>query len=230
MAFRKKFHEILKLKPDLLVLQEVEYKEKLEIALQETGYDQILWFGRNMHKGVAVISFKKLGLKLHRNYNDEFEYIIPLRMRVNDKKINLFCIWAMPHESERAKDYVGQIFGAINFYKSKIKETCILIGDFNSNAIWDKKKRVGNHSDVVDILNQYGIRSIYHLRKKCRHGEEQDPTLYLLKKKEKPYHMDYCFASKELISNRTAIQIGKFEDWIKLSDHMPVIVENIKVK
>ena len=37
------------------------------------------------------------------------------------------------------------------------------------------------------------IISLYHTIKSEDHGEEKDPTLYLLKKQTKPYHLDYCF-------------------------------------
>ena len=30
----------------------------------------------------------------------------------------------------------------------------MLVGDFNSNTIWDKPRREGNHSTVVDFLKQ----------------------------------------------------------------------------
>ena len=56
MAFRKKFEKILELKPDLLVLQEAEHQDKLEKALENKGYHQIIWYGNNKHKGVAIIS------------------------------------------------------------------------------------------------------------------------------------------------------------------------------
>ena len=40
--------------------------------------------------------------------------------------------------------------------------------------------------------------------------------------KSKPYHVDYCFASSDF---RVAdVEIGDFDDWIKKSDHTPIIV------
>jgi len=46
---------------------------------------------------------------------------------------------------------------------------------------------------------------------------------YLLKKKEKPYHIDYIFASNSFINNLKSCSVGKYNDWIKLSDHMPIL-------
>ena len=226
MAFRKKYEKVIALKPDLLVLQECENAEKLKKYLATVDYNELIWYGKNPHKGVAIISFNKVNIKMSRNHNTDFEFIVPLEMKVNNSKIKLFNIWAMPHK-KRAKSYVGQIWGAINYYKNDLNKESILIGDFNSNAIWDKERRIGNHTDVESFLNDKNIYSIYHQKKRLKHGNEKHPTLYLLKKLDRPYHMDYCFASKSLYSAKTRIKVGKYEDWIKLSDHMPIIIDHI---
>ena len=53
-------------------------------------------------------------------------------------------------------------------------------------------------------------------------GHESEPTFYMYRSKKKPYHIDYCFYNKENIKN---LDIGKFEDWINLSDHMPIVLD-----
>ncbi|MDA8692524.1 endonuclease/exonuclease/phosphatase family protein [Saprospiraceae bacterium] len=229
MAFRKKYQKLVDLKPDLLVIQECENDTKLERYLETLDYNQLIWYGDNPHKGVAIISFNTLEIKLNKKHNPEFKYVVPVTLKVNNRSINLFCVWAMPHKIERRKDYVGQIWGAINYYEKLLKKDSILIGDFNSNTIWDKKNKVGTHTDVVDFLNQKNIQSIYHEKFRVKHGEENEPTLYLLKQKERPYHLDYCFASKNLFNKKTTFEIGKYEDWIKFSDHMPIIIDNLIV-
>ncbi len=42
--------------------------------------------------------------------------------------------------------------------------------------------------------------------------------------KNKPYHIDYCFASAELYHQVSALEIGKYEQWINYSDHTPLMV------
>ncbi len=227
MAFRKKYEKVVALKPDLLVIQECENGIKLQSHLESIDYNQLIWYGNNPNKGVAILSFNDLKIEINPNHNPEFEYIIPVDLYLGKRKINLFCIWAMPHKTVRAKRYVGQIWGAINYYEKDLNDDSILIGDFNSNAIWDEKKRVGNHTDVVNFLDKKNIKSIYHNNSGIKHGEEKDPTLFLLKNKEKPYHIDYCFLSNALFSKQTTIEIGKYKEWIKLSDHMPLIVNNV---
>ena len=98
------------------------------------------------------------------------------------------------------------------------------MGDLNSNFIWDKPDRWWSHSGVVKELNQIGLQSIYHYQTDVSQGLEKSPTFYLHRNKNKPYHIDYAFASSDLI-NACHLEIGKFEEWISKSDHMPIVME-----
>lgn len=100
----------------------------------------------------------------------------------------------------------------------------MLVGDFNSNTIWDKKHRAGNHSNVVKFLEDKGIYSSYHLHYKQIQGKEQHPTLYMYRHIDKPYHIDYCFVSADMAENIQSVEIGNFDFWTKHSDHVPVVV------
>jgi len=101
----------------------------------------------------------------------------------------------------------------------------LLIGDFNSNKIWDYKDRVGSHSDVVNKLYENNIHSVYHKMNNEEQGKETQPTFYLQRKLEKPYHIDYVFCSNNLLDLIKKIEVGKASDWLGISDHMPIIVE-----
>jgi len=46
--------------------------------------------------------------------------------------------------------------------------------------------------------------------------------LFMHRKIEKPYHIDYAFLSASMI-NQNSIEVGKPEKWLEYSDHMPVI-------
>ena len=94
----------------------------------------------------------------------------------------------------------------------------------NSNAIWDQWDRWWNHSDVVEILKQKGIESIYHLLTGEEQGSEKTPTFWLQKNIEKPYHIDYFFLSKKFQKPKT-FKIEERSDWIEFSDHVPLILE-----
>ena len=40
----------------------------------------------------------------------------------------------------------------------------------------------------------------------------------------KPYHIDYCFASQDILNQVKKVEIGKYEDWTMYSDHSPLII------
>ena len=69
-----------------------------------------------------------------------------------------------------------------------------------------------------------GIYSVYHRHFNQQQGREQHPTLYMYRQKDKPYHIDYCFASKDMIQRLRSVEVGDYEFWNKYSDHVPVIV------
>lgn len=224
MAFRKKAAPILAHKPDILVIPECEHPRKLKFNDGIPKPADILWFGENPNKGIGIFSFSDFRFKLIRSHNPDLKMIIPISVTGKNVKFTLLAIWAN-HPTDPDGRYIEQVWKAIHHYKRFLsnKQT-ILIGDFNSNTIWDRKYRVGNHSHVVDHLQKKGITSSYHLYYKQIQGSEQHPTYYLYRHKEKPYHIDYCFVSGDLANKIQSVEIGDFDLWKAFSDHVPVMV------
>ena len=150
--------------------------------------------------------------------------VIPIKVTGGQFDFNLFAIWAY-NPTDREGRYITQVWKAINHYENLIKENpIILIGDFNSNTIWDyKKHRIGNHSLVVDYLKERNIFSTYHSHYNQIQGKELHPTLYMYRHKNKPYDIDYCFASAVFMERLESVEIGSHEQWSILSDHNPLI-------
>lgn len=150
--------------------------------------------------------------------------IIPIEVSDRNFDFTLYAIWAN-NPSDSDGQYIEQVWKAIHHYNNHlINKRTMLVGDFNSNTIWDRKHRAGNHSNVVKFLEDKGIYSSYHLYHKQIQGKEQHPTLYMYRHLDKPYHIDYCFVSADMADNIQSVEIGNFDFWIKYSDHMPVIV------
>jgi len=224
MAFRKKAEMILAYHPDILVVPECECPEKLLFAPGIPHPTDVLWFGSNKHKGLAIFSYSGYRFKVFNEHNEAFKMIIPIAVTGGDFDFNLFAVWAN-NPADKDGQYVEQIWKAINHYDDLLTATpCVLTGDFNSNTIWDRKYRVGNHTDVVKYLAGKSIHSAYHLHHAQVQGREQHPTFYLYKHADKPYHLDYCFMSMELAKGIKSVEIGNLSDWGKYSDHVPVIV------
>lgn len=196
MAFRKKAHLILAYKPDILIVPECEHPEKLIFPEDTRKPADILWFGKNKNKGLAIFSYSNYRFKVLDNHNQSLQMIIPITVTGGQFTFNLFAIWAN-NPTDRDGQYVEQIWKAIHHYDSLLTDTkTILVGDFNSNKIWDRKRRQGNHSNVVKFLEDKGIFSSYHFYYKQVQGKEEHPTLYMYRHKDKPYHIDYCFVSE----------------------------------
>lgn len=142
----------------------------------------------------------------------------------------LYAIWANNSQDKNAH-YVEQVWKALHHYGDALTSTpAILAGDFNSNAIWDRKHRQGNHSHVVDYLEQRGIVSAYHQYYRQLQGAEAHPTFYLYRHLDKPYHLDYCFVSKAMAERIKEVTIGDHESWKAYSDHVPLVVSFKKPK
>jgi len=224
MAFRKKADFILTFKPDILIVPECEHPEKLLFSIGSPKPTDILWFGKNRNKGLAIFSYSNFRFKVLDNHNQDLQMIIPIPVTNGQFEFNLFAVWAN-NPTDRDGQYIEQVWKAVHHYSNLLTDTkTILVGDFNSNTIWDRKYRQSNHSNVVKLLEDRVIFSTYHFHHKQIQGTEKHPTLYMYRHKDKPYHIDYCFASKDLLDKVSSVEIGEFDEWIKYSDHVPVIV------
>ncbi len=225
MAFRKKAQLLTGLKPDILVLPECEQPEKMLAHTHLNHPSSILWFGKNPHKGLAIIAYNGYQLRLQDGHNEDFQLIIPLEVSKNNFSINLFAIWAN-NPTDKDGPYVEQVWKAVHFYEHLLlQKNCILTGDFNSNTIWDKEHKEKSHSALVARLQSLDIHSCYHQYFKQQQGAEKDPSFYFYRHKDKTYHIDYCFASGPLIKRLKKMRLGSYEEWSPYSDHVPLIME-----
>lgn len=224
-AFRKKAEIILLHKPDILIIQECEHPDKLTFETLVTYPNDMLWFGDNKNKGLGIFSYSHFRFHPATEYNHNIKFIAPIYVSGGNYEFTLFAIWAN-NRFDPSGQYVEQIWKAIHYYDTLLRNShTILIGDFNSNKIWDRPRRKGNHSEVVEKLADNKIYSIYHKYLNQEQGNELHPTFFLQRNKNKPYHLDYCFASDELYCNLKNIEIGIFEKWIGHSDHVPLIID-----
>jgi len=223
-AFRKKFNELLALSPDILVVPECESERKLGFGRLTPIPTDFFWYGDSENKGIGIFSYSEYTFELLKEFNPEFRYIIPLKVSNNENSFLLFAVWAMNNKENPDARYIAQVWMALQHYLPLLNTRTIFIGDFNSNQIWDEKERLGNHTDVVEIFRNNNILSMYHEKHNVIHGQEKEYTFYMYRKIEKPYHIDYCFASTDFLNAGFDIQFGNATKWLKYSDHVPMIV------
>ena len=223
-AFRKKFEKISDLNADLFIIQECENPAESTDQKYQNWAQNYIWIGDNKNKGLAVFANPKIKLEKLDWTNQFKDHLVKhfLPCKINDD-FNLLGVWTHKNNSPNF-GYIGQFWKYLQINKNKL-EDAMIAGDFNSNTIWDEWDRWWNHSDVVQELKELGINSFYHHFTKEIHGEEKKPTLYFQRNITKPYHIDYIFGAQKFCTVLKSIEIGQYEQWIKLSDHMPIICE-----
>ena len=223
MAFRKKAEFILEQEPDILIIPECEHPDKLKFPSHIKLPLDVFWYGENQNKGLGVFSFGDLKIEI-LEHNPAFKFILPFKTYSEKVKLTVFAIWTQKPNLHDC--YTEQVWNAVNFYGDILyDENVILAGDFNSNSIWDKPKRIYNHTNLVELLRTKNILSAYHHFHSQTQGKEKDGTLFMHRKADRQYHIDYCFASQNLIDKIGSVEIGTYGAWTKYSDHMPLIID-----
>ena len=80
-------------------------------------------------------------------------------------------------------------------------------------------------TNYLDVFNNRDLIAYAIEEDDERHGQETIPTYFHYHQKERPFHIDYCFLSKSLIDRLKKIEIRKYDDWMKYSDHVPMIID-----
>ena len=203
------------LAPDIAVIQ--------ECARPANETDQCLWFGDNRHQGIAVFANGPYRIRALPAVAEVPRYAIPVEV-IGPTNFLLIAVWS---KGRQDSPYVEAVVRAVEMYRDLFSQhRTVLMGDLNSNAIWDSSHAAGlNHSALVKQLSMLGLVSSYHFFHREAHGEEKQPTYYFQWKEQRPYHIDYCFIPEEWAPNVQRVEIGSYEAWKDHSDHRPLLVQ-----
>lgn len=213
--FANKVHFLDHLHADVAVIQ--------EIARPSEKTPNVLWFGDNPNQGVAIVTRPPYFARQLPQLENVPRYVVPVEV-VGPRPFLLFAVWTL---NEPSHPYVRAACKAIDMYQSCFADRdVVLLGDFNSNVIWDKEHPSDvNHSAMVSLLDRLGLVSAYHHFKGEQHGAETGRTFYFQWNENKSHHIDYCFLPKTWAVHVRSVDIGSYSAWKKASDHRPLLVE-----
>jgi exonuclease III len=216
LNFAKKYEHVESLDADVLIIQECE-------NLKEDYFSgrKFFWTGRIQNKGLGIL-IRGGSASIHPSNNKNLINFLPIQS--DDLKI--IGVWAYNHRAVKFGNEVsGNTSDAIEYYKNWLSvgaKQCLFGGDFNNSIIWDKPNNDNNFQNINAKLNDLGFVSAYHSISGDSFGHENEATFFHTKNESKKYHIDYLY-TKSL--DTKSITIGKYKDWIKLSDHSPVMIE-----
>lgn len=208
---REKYTLLQSLKADICIVQECENP----VASRHKGYREFaanaLWTGDVHYKGLGVFAREGISLSLLDWEAFCLRHFLPVRV---NEQWNLLAVWA-------AKPYIEEYYVYHSIHRDKIDSHTVVAGDFNSNQRWDRKHNKRSHSAVAQMLADAGLVSAYHQVKGEMHGQESEPTFFLYRNPERPYHIDYAFAAPDAILD---CRIEQDSVWV-CSDHRPLIID-----
>ena len=211
-----KFDSIKSLNPDILIVQESEKLPKDYFPNAEYH-----WAGHTDQKGIGVLLFNSKG-EIDSSFNNKLDYFLPLNLHNGMK---LLATWSFTHRAAGrfGEGHLGHVSDALVYYQDWLAESDrgIIAGDFNNSVIWDKGNKESNFINTNSTIESLGFKSSYHHVMNEDFGSEKAATLYHTKNKNKIYHIDYVYLKG---IKPISVDVGLYEDWIKLSDHMPLSI------
>jgi exonuclease III len=211
-------------KADIFVIQECKRNEIYDLNPEWVSKN---WYGDDLDikskLGIAVFS-KKHKIEFTCEFNRRFRYVVPYKIKINDKSLILLAIWTK--SAKRGEfDYTENVIKAVEYYKSKglFHDDVIMIGDFNTGYIEEYPER---YTKLCEKLKTNGFID-------CPRKNMEDLTkTFYYDKNGKEYLNDFCFVSEEF--GKGKINLTTHNDWEKNkygkkrwhgSDHCPISVK-----
>jgi len=224
LGFSDKRRFVRNLCPDIAVVPECS-----QGSIQSPAGDQYdcRWFGENPKKGLGVLVAKPW--RIIDFQEPPSKWVAPIWIG-GPSDFLLLAVWTARIKGSDKTSYVGQACEALESHPEWFNGLpLVMCGDFNSNVIWDGLRETHNHSFLVKFLAEREIVSAYHHFFSERQGEEKQPTYYQYHHENRPFHIDYIFLPEQWAARITKVEVGKYREWAKVSDHVPLTVE-VKVR
>ncbi|MFF2299346.1 endonuclease/exonuclease/phosphatase family protein [Arthrobacter sp. NPDC058127] len=175
------------------------------------------WTGSRLNKGLGVLGYADARYRITEQSDAGLPWHIPFTVN----GLNIIALWA--HQLTRDLRYVRVTHEIVDRHKDFLGQgRALLMGDFNSNTIWDRGHPDRNHSMLVEKLGKLGLCSAFHSQTRSAHGAEQTKTYFHTRNLRFGHHIDYAFVRE---SAKTSLEVGSPDEWLAHSDHMPLILD-----
>jgi hypothetical protein len=223
-ATDRKWPHVLALRPALAVLPEVARQPK---ALAGGGLlppdAEWHWVGTVPSRGLAVATFGMASSPLLVDAGGRWS--VGARTAGG---LHALGIWSCP-SGGGAPAYLLEVRRAIEAHARWLSGPGprLVAGDLN---VMGSGTTATGFRRLADQLAELGLRSAYHAYFDERFGSESRATYFHLRRRERPFHIDFCFLSPELLGRVQRVEVGAYDDWVtgaagSVSDHVPLVVE-----
>jgi exonuclease III len=220
----EKRKEILKLKPDILIVQECKQDDWKKLNYSDKNGH---WYGdgkesqgdpnKNLGIGIFCNNNYSIDCSLFKDQDlSNMRYALPYIINYKNKEIlTLFSVWA----KSGYEYYHVPIFNSLDYFYSKTKSSIVLVGDFNTGSQYNNKKT----GPYYEKNTKEKLRTKYHLEN-CAFWQEWLPTFYEKENENYNFYLDdHCFS--ELSNEVLSFSLGDWRHWYKFSDHVPLIID-----
>ena len=216
----EKRNEILKLNPDILIVQECKQDdwEKLNYSSKK-GH----WYGDGKEAQGDPEKSLGIGIFCNNNYSvdcslfhgkdlSNMRYAIPYIIKKNNEEIlTVFSVWA----KSGYKNYHVPVLNSLKYYYEKTNSPIVLVGDLNTGSQYGNKENSKFYENIKKELKEK------YLLENCAFKQEWLPTYK--NDKNEFFLDDHCFF--ELSQCVLSFNIEDWSHWTKYSDHIPIIID-----
>jgi len=220
-GFSRKIGTALSLRPDVLIVPECGENSWAQQELGLPTPNCVEWIGNIPSKGLGVFSFGEHRISRADFYNPEHRLILPLEVR-GPLPFLLLAVWTLPDENG---SYVRPLLDAWKEYAPHFHDRDVIVaGDFNASVSLPGKP-IARFPEFIDLAAKRDVVSLYHSATGEHHGSETSPTFFMYRHAHRPFHIDFIFAGKSVLSRLRSFEVGTHQDWSAHSDHVPLTVD-----
>lgn len=226
MGLHSKIDRLMALKPDVAVLPECASPEIFSAKAGLFMPRHYEWITASSdQKGLGVLAFGDYSVTAIERNDPDIRFVLPVEIG-GPETFRLLAVWAFNMSDDIPRSDIGPVRRALARYGNWLTTAPSMVaGDFNNHFCFDKPRRECNHANTLAEMETLRMFSAYHHSNGEAAGKETTPTLYWTRNREKPYHIDYCFVSESWKPRLKRVEIGSPDEWLKFSDHMPMIVD-----